>query len=65
MKTNNEIRKMKIKKQRKAKNRKLVSTEKNAFYQLKKIQTLKKNAYGNLKKMSKSVCERLSESKIE
>ena len=42
MKTNNEIRKMKIKKQRKAKNRKMVSTEKNAFYQLKKNRLKKK-----------------------
>ena len=41
---------MKIKKQRKAKNRKMVSTEKNAFYQLKKIQTLKKMPKGIFKK---------------
>ena len=31
------MRKMKIKKHRKAKNRKMVSTEKNEFYQQKKI----------------------------
>ena len=38
------MRKMKIKKHRKAKNRKMVSTEKNAFYQLKTNIDFKKNA---------------------
>ena len=41
---------MKIKKQREAKKRKMVSTKKNAFKQLKKIQTLKKMPKGILKK---------------
>ena len=38
------MRKMKIKKHRKAKNRKMVSTEKNEFYQQKKNIDVKKNA---------------------